>query len=133
MKVISTLREFQAVRQSFINKHGSSARIGFVPTMGFLHRGHISLVEQARANAELVVCSIFVNPLQFGPSEDLAKYPRDLARDCKMLEQAKTDIVFAPTVEEMYPTAAQVTAKVGGFDDVLEVCQVADSFQVDPT
>jgi pantoate--beta-alanine ligase len=81
-------------------------RLGFVPTMGALHEGHLSLVRAARASCEIVVASIFINPTQFGPNEDLAKYPRSFERDRELLEREGVDFLFAPTVEEMYPTAA---------------------------
>jgi len=81
-------------------------RLGFVPTMGALHEGHLSLVRAARAGSDLVAASIFVNPTQFGPSEDLAKYPRSFERDCELLEREGVELLFAPAVEEMYPAGA---------------------------
>ena len=78
-------------------------KIGFVPTMGYLHEGHLALVRKARELADIVVVSIFINPIQFGPQEDLARYPRDFERDAKLLEQEKTDIIFFPEGKEMYP------------------------------
>lgn len=89
----------RAVRQA-------GQRLEFVPTMGALHEGHLSLVRAARASSGVVAASIFVNPTQFGPNEDLAKYPRSFERDCQMLEREGVDFVFAPTVEEMYPAGA---------------------------
>ena len=80
--------------------------LGFVPTMGALHEGHLSLVRAARAASDVVAASIFVNPTQFGPNEDLAKYPRSFDRDCEMLEREGVEFVFAPSVEEMYPVGA---------------------------
>ncbi len=78
--------------------------IGFVPTMGYLHEGHLSLIRRARQECDIVVMSIFVNPLQFGPNEDLDRYPRDFKRDSALAEQAGVDILFHPSAEEMYPT-----------------------------
>jgi len=78
-------------------------RLGFVPTMGALHEGHLSLVRAARAGCEVVSASIFVNPTQFGPNEDLVKYPRSFERDCEWLERESVEFLFAPSVEEMYP------------------------------
>ena len=81
-------------------------RLGFVPTMGALHEGHLSLVRAARSASDVMAASIFVNPTQFGPNEDLAKYPRSFERDCEMLKREGVDFVFAPSVEEMYPGGA---------------------------
>lgn len=94
-------------------------RIAFVPTMGNLHAGHLQLVELAQQHAECVVTSIFVNPLQFGPTEDLASYPRTPEQDCTRLEQAGADIVFMPSVEEMYPQPQQVTVEPPAIANVL--------------
>ena len=91
--------------------------IGFVPTMGYLHEGHGSLLRAAREDNDVVVLSIFVNPMQFGPNEDLDKYPRDEQRDLALAADCKADIVFIPTVEEMYPTKPLTSIKVA---DVTE-------------
>jgi pantoate--beta-alanine ligase len=79
-------------------------RIGFVPTLGYLHEGHLSLVDRALAAADRVIVSVFVNPLQFGPGEDLAQYPRDIARDTRLADARGTDLLFAPETAEMFPT-----------------------------
>ncbi|MGN6501713.1 MAG: pantoate--beta-alanine ligase, partial [Pseudolysinimonas sp.] len=98
-----------------------SGTVALVPTMGALHEGHLALVERARELADTVVVSIFVNPLQFGPSEDLAKYPRDLDADLDALEPHGVAYVFAPTAEEMYPDGgAQVTVSSGRIGETLE-------------
>lgn len=94
--------------------------LGFVPTMGALHAGHLSLVRLAKQRTQTVVVSIFVNPLQFGPTEDLAKYPRTLATDCALLEQEGVDAVFAPSAEEMYPTDATTVVNVEGLSERLD-------------
>ena len=91
------------LRRQIASRKASGQRIALVPTMGFLHEGHLSLVDHAHKHAQCVVMSVFVNPLQFGPSEDLATYPRDLERDASLAQSRGTDILFAPSAEEMYP------------------------------
>lgn len=95
-------------------------RVGFVPTMGALHEGHLSLVRAARARCDVVVASVFVNPRQFGPNEDFAKYPRTLQSDSAMLAAEKCDYLFCPSVEEMYPPGATAVVKVEGISDRLD-------------
>jgi pantoate--beta-alanine ligase len=95
--------------------------VALVPTMGFLHVGHLSLIDTARqAGADFVVVSIFVNPLQFGPSEDLERYPRDEKRDRELLEERKVDVVFIPTVQEMYPSGSSTKVKAADVGAPLE-------------
>src|SRR5215218_3139903 len=94
--------------------------IGFVPTMGALHEGHLSLVREARQMCDIVIVSIFVNPTQFGAGEDFEKYPRDLTADAALLAEYQADYVFAPNTEEIYPEGARTFVEVGGFSDQLE-------------
>lgn len=116
MRVVTNIAELKkAVGQ--IKQQGKS--VGFVPTMGFLHEGHLSLIEAARKQNDLVVLSIFVNPLQFGPNEDFDRYPRDFERDEALAKQAGVDIVFYPSVEEMYPTPMAMGIVVREGVDVL--------------
>lgn len=96
MKVISSIEEIKKIKRDNIS-------IGFVPTMGYLHKGHISLIKKAREENDIVITSIFVNPTQFGPNEDFEKYPRDESRDLQKCEESGCDIVFLPQVDEMYP------------------------------
>lgn len=95
-------------------------RIGFVPTMGALHEGHLSLVRTARARSDAVVVSIFVNPTQFGPNEDFSKYPRNLEQDSKMLGAEKADFIFYPSVDEMYSQGATTWVTVEGLSERLD-------------
>ncbi|MBC8113138.1 MAG: pantoate--beta-alanine ligase, partial [Candidatus Saccharimonas sp.] len=94
--------------------------VGFVPTMGALHAGHVSLIERARAECGFVAASIFVNPTQFGPNEDFNRYPRPRERDLELCRNAGAERVFYPTVETMYPTCHRTFVEVSGLSDVLE-------------
>ncbi len=109
MDVVTTVAEVRAATEG---ARAAGRRVGVVLTMGYLHEGHLSLVEAARRDNDLVAMSIFVNPLQFGPSEDLAAYPRDLPRDLALAEAAGVDLVFTPPVEEMYPRPVLTTVSV---------------------
>jgi len=113
MKVIETIDEFRQLRPELAEP------VGFVPTMGYLHEGHLSLVRQARVENPSVVVSIFVNPTQFGPQEDFQSYPRDLQRDLAMLE-GMTDVVFMPSAAEMYPSRFSSWVEVGKVTERLE-------------
>jgi pantoate--beta-alanine ligase len=101
LKLFTKIEEMLSASRS---ARQSGMRFGLVPTMGALHEGHLSLVRAARARCDLVAASIFVNPTQFGPNEDFSKYPRSFERDCELLEREKVDFLFAPAVEEMYPS-----------------------------
>ena len=98
----------------------AGAAIGLVPTMGALHEGHLSHVRRARARDEVVVASVFVNPTQFGPSEDLARYPRTPERDAALLEAEGVDVLFMPSAEAMYPSGFATRVEVGRIGEVLE-------------
>ena len=99
---------------------GAGKRLGFVPTMGALHEGHLSLVRAARSSSDLVAASIFVNPTQFAYNEDLAKYPRSFERDRELLQGERVELLFAPSVEEMYPAGAVTWVTVEGLSDKLD-------------
>jgi pantoate--beta-alanine ligase len=101
-------------------QRAAGKRIGFVPTMGFLHEGHLALVDEARRHADLVIMSIFVNPLQFGPSEDLNRYPRDLPRDRALAAARGVDALFVPSVEVMYPPGSDIRVVPGKGSELWE-------------
>lgn len=117
MKIRATIPEVRAACRS---ARTPGSRLGLVPTMGALHEGHLSLIRAARAQCDSVVVSIFVNPTQFGPSEDLARYPRQFERDCGLLEKEGVGILFAPSVEEMYPQGAVSWVVVDGLSEKLD-------------
>ncbi|MFA6823872.1 MAG: pantoate--beta-alanine ligase, partial [Geobacter sp.] len=116
MKLISDVQEMQ---QFALEQKRQGRRIAFVPTMGFLHEGHTSLLREGRRRGDLLVLSIFVNPTQFGPHEDLERYPRNLEGDCALAEQCGVDVVFAPTAGGMYPPGFQTTVALGPLTEPL--------------
>lgn len=109
MQTVTTVHDMQAWADA---QRAAGRRIGFVPTMGYLHAGHISLVAEARRRSDVVVASIFVNPMQFGANEDLDRYPRDLDGDSRKLSEAGTEVLFLPTAGEMYPAGYQTAVTV---------------------
>lgn len=117
MHIISSAAEMTAFSKA---ARRAGKRVGFVPTMGALHEGHLSLVRAARAHSEVVVVSIFVNPTQFGPNEDFARYPRSFDKDRAMLERGGADCIFSPSVEEMYPPGATTWVTVEGLSEKLD-------------
>ena len=112
MKTVRTVAEVRS-------ELAGSGPVGLVPTMGFLHEGHLSLIRRARSECDVVVVSLFVNPKQFGEGEDLDAYPRDEARDAALAEECGADILFAPAQEEVYPDGFATTVEVAGLTDVL--------------
>ncbi|MBI2865238.1 MAG: pantoate--beta-alanine ligase [Chloroflexi bacterium] len=114
MKVIETAAGMKRARRQ------ESGSVGLVPTMGYLHKGHLSLVSRARQENDRVVVSVFVNPTQFGPSEDFVRYPRDTERDLAMLAREEVDVVFMPPVEEVYPNGFNTSVEVGEVTERLE-------------
>ncbi|RCR68768.1 pantoate--beta-alanine ligase [Larkinella punicea] len=108
------------IRQALDSQRKTGHSIGLVPTMGALHAGHLTLVDASKAQNDLTVCSIFVNPTQFNNPDDLARYPHTLEADCKLLEEAGCDLVFAPSVDEIYPTNPFLKLNFGELETVLE-------------
>lgn len=117
MQVLTTVAAMRAACRA-VRQRGHT--LGFVPTMGALHAGHLALIKAARSQCDVVAASIFVNPKQFGPHEDFAKYPRTLEQDCALLEAEGTELVFAPPPQEMYPPAASTIVEVEEVSDRLD-------------
>jgi len=117
MELIVTVAEMQRYAEQ---QRCAGRRIAVVPTMGYFHQGHLSLIQQARQRADVVITTLFVNPTQFGPGEDYERYPRDFERDRRLAAEAGSDVLFAPTVEEMYP---------GGYTTVITVRGVSEKFE----
>jgi pantoate--beta-alanine ligase len=117
MRNLRTVAELRSVLEP---ERRAGRTIGLVPTMGYFHGGHVALMRQAREQCDVVVVSLFVNPTQFGPSEDLDGYPRDEARDAAVAEEEGVDVLFVPPVEEIYPPGFDTTVTVGGLTEVLD-------------
>ena len=118
MQIVTTIAEMQRLCRDL--RESRAPQLGFVPTMGALHEGHLSLVRRARSECDAVVASIFVNPLQFGPGEDLDRYPRSFEQDCSRLEAEGVTALFAPDAEQMYPAGAVTTITVAGAGNRLD-------------
>jgi pantoate--beta-alanine ligase len=117
MQIVKGIAEVQSICRKLRTQ---GIVLGFVPTMGALHKGHLSLVQRARSECQTVVASIYVNPLQFGPGEDFAQYPRTFEQDCRQLEVEGVAVLFAPEATEMYPNGAVTTISVPGIGDRLD-------------
>jgi pantoate--beta-alanine ligase len=117
---VRTVRTVRGLREALAPERRAGRSIGLVPTMGAFHGGHLSLIRRAREQCDVVVVSLFVNPAQFAPGEDLEGYPRDEARDAELAEAEGVDVLFAPPAEEVYPHGFATTVSVGDLTDVLE-------------
>ena len=117
MKLVHSAKELSAALEEL---QDSGNTVGFVPTMGALHEGHLSLVELAKANSDITVVSVFVNPLQFSPGEDFDKYPRTLPSDQALLEKHNVDFLYAPDVEDIYPNGREITQRAGVVGSTFE-------------
>lgn len=117
MLILHTINE---AREYIANARREGKKIGLVPTMGYFHEGHLSLMRRARVENDVVVVSLFVNPTQFGPNEDFARYPRDVERDARLAEGVGVDVIFNPSVEEMYPEGYATFVNVEGITETLE-------------
>jgi pantoate--beta-alanine ligase len=118
-KLFKKIKEIRGFLKD-LRRNGGNLSVGFVPTMGYLHRGHMELVKLSKLQNEVTVVSIYVNPIQFGVGEDYERYPRDLERDLAMCEEAGVDVVFAPEDQEMYPQLPSVKIDIPGLTDRLE-------------
>jgi pantoate--beta-alanine ligase len=127
MEIINRRQRMMSVARKL--RREENRTIGFVPTMGALHAGHLSLIHEARAMCDVVVVSVFVNPAQFGPAEDFSSYPRDLTRDAALLAEYNVDYVFAPTVEEIYPPGFSTYVTVEGLSNQLEGASRPEHFR----
>jgi pantoate--beta-alanine ligase len=127
MEIINRRKRMMSVARKL--RREENRTIGFVPTMGALHPGHLSLIHEARAMCDVVVVSVFVNPAQFSPEEDFSSYPRDLTRDAALLAEYNVDYVFAPTVEEIYPAGFSTYVTVEGLSDQLEGASRPEHFR----
>jgi pantoate--beta-alanine ligase len=116
---VKLVRAKDELRAALAAARADGGTVGLVPTMGYLHEGHVSLFRAARAECDLVVMSLFVNPAQFGAGEDLERYPRDEQRDAELAGEAGVDLIYAPTVEEVYPDGFSTTVEVAGVTEVL--------------
>ncbi len=117
---MKTIRKIEKMKSALMEIRSTEKSVGFVPTMGYLHEGHISLVKASLADTDCTVVSIFVNPTQFGPKEDFEKYPRDLERDSRLLEELGVDLLFCPDSTEMYPKDYLTYVEVENLQDTLE-------------